>query len=776
MSASTNSSSRRNSPTTEFRHWLAKLSPSELEVVVRNRPDAGLPVPPDVNAFATRLVLRSSLTLALRACSAQEIAVIEALRDLSADLSAVTLADVAQLVPFPPKPVVAALGRRALIFTQEKDQQTFVALLPQVVQAFPPTVSVLTQTAITPEGINKLPEVHRKALQHIVRSGGQVAIKAALPAAREHTLVADASPSDELDDALIALYHSGYVVKVGPHSLAINRRTLAALNGTELAPIPLIPPHGIAPQSDLGSVQAQTWLDKWSISAAEADSTDLDPQVADNAEKKKVDEAGTAAGLEVVYALDRLIEVLASAPVELLRNKSVGVRAIANLSAQIGRSEEEVKELIALGLDASLLGRGEPEGKDGNFLAPTTKGYIWCEDELWSRWATLLWAWIGSTHTPWSSARAADPEATHSQLPLLRKVILHAFAVASAPMNFSQLKAVIGFQAPLVALYADDGVLHYVNNQAEWLGVTAHGMATRVLLYGPAAAAELCPQPIDQLIIQADMTALAPGPLVPEVHKTLTTFARIESSGLASVYRFDHDSIRAGLDAALTATDMKEFLRTQSWGEIPPALLMLIDDVARTHGTLMSGPAMCYVRSNDELLLKQASATVSDLRLLAPTVAVSLRPLSAVIADLHAAGFSPAAEDEQGASLSVAPKPAVVPPSTGSKSTGSKLSGISSASLSAETVAAIMESLSTSIPGPVSPAAESSQETTNTQLLQQAARGRREVDISYATKDGTVQHAVGIPLTVNAGQVDVHVGSRTVRFPLHRITAVEFTH
>src|SRR5690625_6046714 len=111
---------------------------------------------------------------------------------------------------------------------------------------------------------------------------------------------------------------------------------------------------------------------------------------------------------------------------------------------------------------------------------------------------------------------------------------------------------------------------------------------------------------------------MAPGPLTPAVQKLLSSFATLESPGLASVYRFYHGSIRRGLDSSLTAAEMKDFLQKHTWGDVPQAINVLIDDVARSHGTLRSSAVSCYVRSDDAALLTQAVAAVTELRSIAP--------------------------------------------------------------------------------------------------------------------------------------------------------------
>src|SRR5699024_2259171 len=110
----------------------------------------------------------------------------------------------------------------------------------------------------------------------------------------------------------------------------------------------------------------------------------------------------------------------------------------------------------------------------------------------------------------------------------------------------------------------------------------------------------------------------------PEVQRLLSSFATLESPGLASVYRLDHDSVRRGLDSSLTAAEMKDFLRAHTWGDVPQAINVLIDDIARSHGTLRSSAVRCYVRSDDSALLSQAVSSVAYLCAIVSMVAESV--------------------------------------------------------------------------------------------------------------------------------------------------------
>ncbi|MFF6997475.1 helicase-associated domain-containing protein [Streptomyces sp. NPDC008313] len=174
-----------------------------------------------------------------------------------------------------------------------------------------------------------------------------------------------------------------------------------------------------------------------------------------------------------------------------------------------------------------------------------------------------------------------------------------------------------------------------------------------------AAAAEaarilapLLPVPLDHVLLQADLTAVAPGPLERPLAETLGVLADVESKGGATVYRFTPGSVRRALDAGRSASDLHAFLTAHSRTPVPQPLSYLIDDVARRHGHLRIGAASAYVRCDDDTLLNEILADKRSaglrLRRLAPTVLAALAEPAALLDGLRAMGFAPAAESAQG--------------------------------------------------------------------------------------------------------------------------------
>ena len=127
--------------------------------------------------------------------------------------------------------------------------------------------------------------------------------------------------------------------------------------------------------------------------------------------------------------------------------------------------------------------------------------------------------------------------------------------------------------------------------EAATLGVTGlGGLASyaRPLLAGDTAdaatrLAALLPEPVDHVLVQADLTAVAPGPLESALARSLQLLADVESRGGATVYRFSSGSLRRGFDAGWSALEVRDFLTGVSQTPVPQPLEFLVDDVARLY-------------------------------------------------------------------------------------------------------------------------------------------------------------------------------------------------
>ncbi len=233
----------------------------------------------------------------------------------------------------------------------------------------------------------------------------------------------------------------------------------------------------------------------------------------------------------------------------------------------------------------------------------------------------------------------------------------------------TSLAARLRFATPMANADALEQLVQTVLAEATTLGIVAFDALSspgRAILDGAIedAGAELervLPTPVETILVQADMTLIAPGRLAPHLAAALAEIADVESAGSATVYRLSEGSVRRALDAGATRTEIQRLLETHSRTPVPQSVTYLIDDVARRHGVLRAGSAESVVHSDDPSLVAQAVAAAAaagiPLRTLAPTVAVSPVDLETLAAALRSAGLAPAAEDAHGEVIDLRPAP-----------------------------------------------------------------------------------------------------------------------
>ncbi len=113
------------------------------------------------------------------------------------------------------------------------------------------------------------------------------------------------------------------------------------------------------------------------------------------------------------------------------------------------------------------------------------------------------------------------------------------------------------------------------------------------------------PAEIDRIYLQADLSAIAPGPLTPSLDLRLRGIATRESRAQASTYRFTPASIAAGLTEGETAASITTFLSELSLTGIPQPLAYLVESTAARHGLVRVRPdgVRTVVESADAALL-----------------------------------------------------------------------------------------------------------------------------------------------------------------------------
>ncbi|MER5295500.1 helicase C-terminal domain-containing protein [Streptomyces pharetrae] len=312
----------------------------------------------------------------------------------------------------------------------------------------------------------------------------------------------------------------------------------------------------------------------------------------------------------------------------------------------------------------------------------------------------------------------------------------------------------------------------------------ATAAATRLL-------APLLPEPLDHVLLQADLTAVAPGPLHRPLAETLDVLAEVESKGGATVYRFTPASVRRALDAGRSAADLHTFLAEHSRTPVPQPLAYLIDDVARRHGHLRVGAASAYVRCDDDALLNEilADKRAAGLRLrrLAPTVLAAQADPATLLEGLRAMGFAPAAESAEGDVLITRAHAHRTPPRTAPEPVPDG-PPVPDATLLAAAIRAIkagdLAATAPRKPGPADPSGTEtplpggelprtgSAETLAT--VQAAVLTGQALWIGYVNAEGAASQRVIAPVRVEGGFVTAydHTADEVRTFALHRITGV----
>lgn len=692
--------SNRARVTESYRDWLSRLPDEDLRALLSNRSDVLSPAPKDFDALATRLTLPMHVADALAASNAEQLAVLEDIAHRGGEVG---------MVEDTNPTITKQLKERGLVFGDAPQ----VRIVTAVMGSLPTGWSLRDQVEFDEKDLATLAPEERRVLDALSTSDGM-------------GYTTDTEPDINSEDPAKRLLAKGFLERINAHSVRLPHSLARLLAGDNTPPIPTTP-----------SGRAGT----------------PDPDT-------KADDAGAAAGLEAVRGMERLIELLGSHPISLLKDSSVGVRPLNQLAKDLALEKEEVARLICLGHHARLLHRGEPDGLEGHFLAATTGSQDWLEANLGEKWRILLDACRTSPWASWSDSRVLAEDSLVRRLPRFRAFVLGVYAHSAVALNDEEFWEDLRFRSPLFASHTRTVTIEKLRAEAEWIGAIALGKATRVL-GDSAAATSLVPETVSEFIIQQDLTVLVPGPLEPTTHRTLASLADLESPGLASVYRISEATIRRGMDQGLTAQEMTDFLEAHSPTGVPQALGFAIGDVAKRHGTLRSGPALSYLRSEDPALLELAAASVPGLRLLAPTVAVSQLRVGELLEKLRAKGLSPTAEDESGASLAVAPEPYLLPtPRTKPRK---------------REPASVDEAVQVLRQSAQNPSAQKEEEPDPLTLARAAARFHADIVISYADKSGEIRTVTVKPLSVEGGYIDaLGTAGKPVRFPVHRISSVRF--
>lgn len=751
--------------------WLGARSDAQLVTLLQLRPDLAVPLPSAMAVLAARVEQRASVLRATEDLNTLEFAIVETLARHGvtrpdggplrrADLH-VQLSERVQAAAI--DEALERLTARALVWT---DAEQGLHLIPAAAEALPWPIGTATEIpdALTePEVVAALPELssaERSLLDKLAATGPRGRTKDAAPG----------TPADRPIQRLLA--------RRLLHWIDDETVELPVTVGQVLRREPVTHPHALTPPRPETSKQTPAEVN--AVAAGEVG--------------------------ELLRHCAAVLEVLGQAPAPALRAGGLGVRELRRIAKQAGVDEQRAGLLVELLAAAKLIEKGLPDPPPDfettdDFWAPTPLVDAWLEAPPARRWATLGLTWLELDRMPWMigmrdandkplaalSLELRTPTAPRDRRAILALLAEYPSGTALSPADIGRLLA---WRQPRRRRNFRPEVVEQTLAEAAALGLIgrgALGSAARALLHAaPTSVADAeaemeaaLPEAVDHVLVQADLTVIAPGPLTTDLQRRVALVADVESAGAATVYRIGESSVRRALDAGLTAAELHALFAAHSRTPIPQALTYLIDDVARRHGQLRAGMAQSFIRSDDPALLAQVlSAPVASalaLRSIAPTVAIAQAPLGELLEQLRAAGFAPAGEDSTGAIVDLRPRgarisvrPAARQPYRPTPPNTEQLEMLVTELRAGERAANARSGQA------VRPDGTRTNTAATLALLQLAARVRRSVNIGYVDAQGVATQRVVEPLKVGNGQLDAldPVTGAVRHFTLHRIASV----
>jgi len=720
--------------TEALRGWTVE----ELEGLLHARPDLTYPLPRDLVDLSSRASTTGSVARAVDRLDAFAAEVAEA---VAACVPPVTLTAVAELTGHPRAAVqrgVEQLRRLALVWGGDASLQLVRAarerLGPYPGGLAPPSPVPLSHREIA-ERLGRCDSGVQPVLDRLRWSPvGQL---------RAADRVVDPDSARSPVEQLLAY---GLLRPLDPGTVILPREVALHLRPGRFSPDPAPPAPPPLPRTD-----------------ADAD---------------RVDRAAAGAAYELLHDLELAVEGLEASPSRLLRDGGLASRDLAALARRLGLAPARAGFLVESAAAARLVA-GDVAGR----LLPTAAFDAWAHAEPADRWVSVAEAWLATPrlftrageqggHVLGPEAAAAGPVAEVRAL-VLR---LAATAGAGAVLDPAALVEVVAWHQPRLSRTSRPDLAAVVAatwQEADRLGLVSRGAVSS---YGVALAEHalplpeplrrLFPAPVDTVLIQADLTAVSPGPLPTGTARELRLLADQESRGGGGVFRFSATSLRRGIEAGWSAEELHEWLARHSSTPVPQPLTYLVDDLARQVGRVRVGFAGSFVRLADPAataeLLRTAEAATLGLREIAPGVLVCLAEPAEVAVVLQRLGHAPGVEDESG-ELGRRPARLRAP-----EPEHPERPEVPSPRAAAEAVRAGE--------GTAFPASATGTDTILAQL-ESATAAARAVRVGYVAADGAAQERDLAPLDLGHGTVR-GIDRRTatvVSIPLARISSVRST-
>lgn len=498
--------------------------------------------------------------------------------------------------------------------------------------------------------------------------------------------------------------------------------------------------------------------------------------------REHVNAAAGSAAAELLAQCDELLAVLATDPWPVLKGGGLGVRELRSLATGLDSDVASTAYLIEVLVAARLIA---DDGELEPHFVPTGDYDLWRLDPPSRQWARLAWAWWTSTRSlhllPASGAGVLSGDLAWPPVRALRQEIVRLLdRVGDTALDAAQVEAQTRFARPRRLPSDLTEVVALVVAEAGRLGVTGMGAlsdAGRCLVAAEGvddladAIHPHLPEPVEHVILQGDLTAIAPGPLTGQLADLMRLAADIESRGGATVYRFSAASVTRALDRGWTADELVDALTGGSLTPVPQALEYLVRDEARRHGQVRIGAAATYIRTDDPAriaeLLSRPDLALLRLSQISATVLVSPAEPEVVHGVLRDAGIGGVAETPAGETVRRERRER--------RAATRRTAPLTHTPLTAEAAEDIVRHLRAGesagrAPGTGRSPLPHTDPTTALALLREAAADQTPLWVGYAGASGQIERILFHPEVAEGGRVTGTANGIRRTLSIHRIT------
>ncbi|MDQ0679953.1 hypothetical protein QFZ30_003335 [Arthrobacter pascens] len=814
---------------------LEARSDESLRALFAARPDLISPAVPDFSALAARASARVSVQRALERLNKPQMQVLETLHlctntDTEHSASAAGLRKlITGSTVTAVERILASLQELALVHRAEPPhgsaatahRQRFylpVGSLKDVVGIYPAglgrsyTELVRLQPAFAQRVVQLVAELHRSGLAiHEATTPMEAALALQHWTSSPEALHQVLTGAPERTTALLARFGS-WAMGAVPQA---QRKASVTNEGSDVGPVDWLLARGLLVPLDAAHVELPHSVGVSLRGGAIINDFTLSPPVPELGHTTAVLRRNAALGAiaETLRLVGELLYAVKEQPLATLRSGGVGVREMKRLAEALRIDQHRAGVLLEL---CGLSGLIRLDVDSSAWVLPPQQEWLALPRQ--EQWLWLVNAWLASERVPSLVGQAVNgpgatsaahraaagttinplsAEAQRPDAPVVRKRILEILnqltQEAAAPdgtapvLDAAAVLQRAEWAQPRMARRFSS-LIRGVLAEAEILGLIGSGALSQL---GGAIAednpdqaldilGEHLPAALNHVLLQADLTAVAPGYLAPELSEKLLLMADAEGQGPATIYRFSAHSVRRALDAGQDASSVLGFLREHSATAVPQPLEYLVEDTASRHGRLRVGAAASFIQSDDETtvleLASEAKAASLGLARIAPTVLISSAPPRETAQVLRGLGLSPSVEESE---------PSVVRLRRTTGAPGS-VRPVYTAPRTAPAEAEVADQLallrrarpaaggSQSGPAVVGGSGEAATQL-GLETLQRAIRFKQRISMNVVDSLGNANLEIVVPLSVSGGRVRVFDPAKDTErvVSIHRIIDIE---